>query len=423
MNAREHHMRIPCLVLLSILSVAAAEPDAVLVAAPAAAPAIADASAAFLAALAQAPQVRALIARQQAQHYLETSAGRLPDPMLNLGFARKRMPMETRPMYDLSLEQPLPRWGERDAARSLAASATRQSEADIAALIGQLASDVASALAECDGLTARLHEGEAEELRIAALGRAIDAKVASGDAGALQRLGIETRRERLHLRLEDVRRALADRLAEVRGRLALTPTAALPPFAAPQPDAIDPARSPLALAAEADRLSALAMMQEARSQGRPATAIGVRAEHEVGDAGNEDTIGVTVSISLPIARAAIAANEDAAHARVRAAEQAAEAARWRTQTAVANVQRAVAQAARADQLAGGLLARAEAEQQTLTAGLGSGGAELAALLDLYDRLAELRLDVIDARVAAQMAQAGLWAHTIPALPAPTTVTP
>jgi outer membrane protein TolC len=336
--------------------------------------------------------------------------------MLSLGYARKRTPMERMPMYDLMLEQPLPRWGERDAARAMAASATRLSDAEIASDVAMLAGDLALAVAEIDGLQERLAEGEQEDRRITALSAAIDARVASGEAGVLERLGIDTRRERLHLRLDDVRRSLADRAADIRGRLAVTPDAPLPPFAAPQPDAIDPAHTPAALDAEAKHLEALASLQEARAMGHPETAIGVRAERESADAGNEDTVGLTLTISLPIARGAIAAGEDAAHARLRAAERMAEAARWRTTSAVERARRALVQAERAAQLANGLLTRAAAEQQTLVAALGSGGANLTALLDLHDRLAELRLEVIDARVAARQAQADLWVHVIPDLP-------
>jgi adhesin transport system outer membrane protein len=402
-------MRPAFLILLAgALAAGAAE------AAPGTVPA--DDQRAFLAVLVRAPQVQALIGRRQAARHLEAAAGRLPDPMLGFGYARKRTPMERMPMYEVMLEQPLPRWGALDAARALAASATRMSDAEIAGEVSMLAADLARARAEVDGSRARLAEGEAEQGRIEALARAIDARVASGDAGVTERLGIDTRRERLLLRLDDLRRTLADHEAGIRGQLGLAPDAALPPFAAPMPDGIDPAQTPAALDAEAQRAQALAELQEARAQRHPETAIGVRAEREASDAGNEDTIGLTVSISLPVARGAIAAGEDAAHARVRAAGRQAEAARWRTTVAVESARRAMALAQRASHLATGLLARAEAEQRALTTAIGSGGGDLTAVFDLLDRLAELRLEVIDAQVAARQAQASLWLHLVPELP-------
>lgn len=411
----DHAMRkLPCLLLILCGVLPAAEP------APAPGD---DTSRAFLTVLAQAPQVRALLARQQALRHAEGAAGRLPDPMLGLGYARKRTPMETMPMYDVMLEQPLPRWGERDAVRAMAASATRMGEAEIASEVAMLAGDLAMTLADLDGLRARIGEGEAEERRIAGLASAVDARVASGDAGVLDRLAIDTRRERLRLRLDDLRRQLADREAEIRGRLALRGDAPLPVFAAPLPDAIDPSRTPAALDAEARRQEALAGLLEARAMGRPETAIGVRAEREDGDDGNEDTVGVTVSISLPIARGAIAANEEAAHARLRAAERFAEAATWRTTAAVENAKRALAQAERAERLAESLLTRAHQEHQTVAAALASGGADLTEALMLHDHLAELRLEVIEARTAARQAQAGLWSHVIPQLPTTPTTPP
>lgn len=413
------HWLFPCLVLPALTLWGGEVPTTT--PAPAATTTIDAGTTAFLNAVAQAPQVRALLARQQALRHAEGAAGRLPDPMLGLGYARKRTPMETMPMYDVMLEQPLPRWGERDAARAMAASATRMGEAEVAAEVAMLAGDLAMALADLDGLRARVGEGEAEGRRIAGLTSAIDARVASGDAGVLDRLAIDTRRERLRLRLDDLRRQLADREAEIRGHLALRGDAALPVFAAPSPDAIDPARTPAALDAEARRQEALAGLLEARAMGRPETAIGVRAEREDGDEGNEDTVGVTLSISLPVARGAIAAGEDAAHARLRAAERTAEAARWRTTTAVESAKRALAQAERAERLADALLTRAHQEHQTVAAALASGGADLTEALMLHDHLAELRLEVIEARTAARHAQAGLWLHVIPQMPTtPTT---
>ena len=377
----------------------------------------------FLAALAQAPQVRALIERRHSARHLEDAAGRLPDPMLSLGYAHKRMSPEHWPMYDVALEQPLPRWGERDAARAMAASQTRLSDAQIAGEVALLAGDLAQALAEIDGARARLVEGEAEERRIDALARAIDARVVSGAAGVTERLGIETRRERLGLRLAEVRRSIADQEAGIRGRLGLADTVALPPLVVPTPESVDPARTPQMIEAEAHRQEALAALQAARAQRHPETAIGIRAEREAIDAGNEDTVGLTVSISLPLAGGALEANEEAAQARVRAADRQADAARWRTRVAVESAQRALSLAQRASQLAHGLLARSEAEQSAMTAALASGGGDLGAVLDVLDHLAELRLEVIASQVAARQAQAALWAQVIPELPSSPSASP
>lgn len=419
--ARDHDLRLPCLVLLALVcALPASEPVPVTPRPPE--PASGDADPAirtFLLTLSQAPQVRALLTQRQAMRHLEGAAGRLADPMLGLGYARKRTPMATMPMYEMMLEQQLPRWGERDAARAMAASATRMSDAEVAGEVAMLASDLAMVLADLDGLRARLSEGETEERRVAGLTSVIEARVASGDAGVLERLAIDTRRERLRLRLDDVRRQLADRESEIRGRLALRGDALLPVFAAPSPETIDPAQTPAALVADARRQEALAGFLEARARGRPETAIGVRAEREDGDDGNEDTVGVTLSISLPVARGAIAASEDAAHARLRAADRATEAAKWRTAAAVETAKRALVQAERAERLADALLTRAHQENQNVAAALASGGADLTEALLLYDRLAELRLEVIEARTSARQAQAGLWLHVIPVLPSPT----
>ena len=173
-------MRFPCLLLCAVtwaLPAVESLPPAELLPTVAVAPVQAqvpdDPVHAFLLTLAQAPQVRALLEQRQAMRHLEGAAGRLPDPMLALGYARKRTPMEHMPMYDVMLEQPLPRWGERDAARAMAASATRMSEAEIAAEVAMLAGEITTALAELDGLRAQVTEGEAQEQRIAALAHAM----------------------------------------------------------------------------------------------------------------------------------------------------------------------------------------------------------------------------------------------------------
>jgi outer membrane protein TolC len=336
--------------------------------------------------------------------------------MLGVGYARRRTPMETMPMYEVMLEQALPRWGERAAARAQAGAATRFAEADLVATIGDVAGAVAMALAELEALAAQVRETTAEEARISAMTTALDARIASGDAGILERLALDTRRERLRLRHDDLQRQQADRTNEIRARLGLATSAVLPAFGAPLLTDIDPARTPAMLAADAGLLAALADLHEARAMGRPETAIGLRAEREAADDGNEDTIGVTVSISLPLARGAIAANEDAAHSRLRAAERQAEAARHRTVAAVEAARRALGQAERAERLANALLARAAQEQRALTAALATGGADLTAMLDLHDRLAELRLGVIDAQTHARLAQAALWSHVLVQLP-------
>jgi hypothetical protein len=83
---------------------------------------------------------------------------------------------------------------------------------------------------------------------------------------------------------------------------------------------------------------------------------------------------------------------------------------------VESARRAIAQAERADRLAGSLLTRAHQEHQAVTAALATNGADLTAVLALHDHLAELRLAVIEAQVQARLARASLWSLVIPQLP-------
>jgi hypothetical protein len=52
----------------------------------------------------------------------------------------------------------------------------------------------------------------------------------------------------------------------------------------------------------------------------------------------------------------------------------------------------------------------------VAAALAVHGADLTAVLDLHDHLAELRLAVIEAQVQARQARASLWTLTVPDIP-------
>ncbi len=364
----------------------------------------------FITQLRQAPIVRSLLFRAEAAEHAQVSAGRLPDPELQVGYARMRMPMETRPIYEIMAAQSLPRWGERDASRALAVATSAEQHAVVERMIGQLASDVAQALAGLTGLQARIAAGEEEQLRINALRNSTDARVANGTATALDRLALDTRSQSLAVRIADWQRQAADLSAHIRSWLALKDTDALPVFVAPDPQIIDTSTTPQIRQALAERDQALASLDTAYAMGRPMTMIGVRGMYEETMSGSERTIGAQLSVSLPVARSAIHADIEAAYARIRAAEQQVIAARLQATYMAGIAERAIKQAERAEELVKLLAARASAEQESLITATASAQQPITILLDIIDRLSDLRIDLIDATVSAQQARATLWPY-------------
>jgi outer membrane protein TolC len=377
----------------------------------------------FVQILSRAPTLRAMRLRYAASQRAEAGAGRLPDPMIGLGYARLRMPMENRPIYEAMIEQPLPRWGERDAARAMAVADSAMASAALHIDIGMLAGQIAMLLAELDGLQARMDEGQFEFKRIRALSDTISARVGQGSATVLDRLAVDTRLESLQVRIADWERQMADKSAEIRAWLAIPATQDLPTFTAPVPATLNVEQTPKIRQALAERDMALAALQAVQSMRRPMMAVGVRGMLEETDDGNERTIGATLSISLPVAHEAIRADIDAALTRVHAAEQLIEAARLQSQAAVNVAKRAVEQAQRITTLATTLIARADAEQQALITAAAGAGVSIAAILDVSDRLAELRIDLIDATVSANLARAELWPHVVMDMPVVTGTKP
>ncbi len=370
----------------------------------------------FVQTLSKAPAVHALRLRYAAAQRAEDGAGRLADPMIGLGYARLRMPMENHPIYEAMVEQSLPRWGERDASRALAVADSAMAAAGMQREVGMLAGQIAMLLAELEGLQARINEGNFELKRIRALSDTISARVGQGSATVLDRLAIDSRAESLAIRITDWERQIADKTGDIRAWLAISADQPMPIFVAPVPATFDAQQTPAIRQALAERDLALASLQTAQAMRRPMTAIGVRGELEETEDGNERTIGATLSISLPVAHGAISAEIDAAQTRLLAAERLIDAARLQSRTAVEVARRAVDQAQRTTILATTLMTRADAEQQALATAAAGAGASITAILDVSDRLAGLRVDLIDATVSANQARAALWPHVLMILP-------
>lgn len=398
------------------LALAAAEPPVPTPAPPvpvvAPAPLAAAPSAAqvaFLRSLASAPAIQAAQERILASRRAAGAAGRLPDPMLGAGYARKSTSMDRWPMYDLTLEQPLPRWGERDAMRARASADTAMSEVELLDSLGETAADVAAMLADADAARAKLALTEAQIARAHSLEATITARVAAGTAGSAEQLGVQSRLAALAVERDTMARMVADAEQDVRGRLGLPPTAPLPVFATPDRGAIALDRVPGVLGAQAKSAEADAMFQEARASRYPETSVGVRYEREQQPGDPMNTVGLEFRMSIPVWQGASRDLEDAAAARRRAARR--EAAGWqhRAQALLGRAERAATVAATARAAAEATKARLDAEYDAMIRSAATqNGVNLVAVLAVLDRLSDAQRLVIDAEAAARQADASLW---------------
>jgi outer membrane protein TolC len=378
-----------------------------------------DARSALLRALAGAPAVQAAQERLAAAQRGGGAAGRLPDPMLGAGYARKSTAMERWPVYDVALEQPLPRWGERDARRARAAAGSALAAAELQEALGETAAEVAAMLAEAAAARARLAVVDGQVARAQALQALAAARSASGGGALGDQLGIASRLAALAVERQTQQRLAADAEQEVRARLALDPAAALPPFAAPERARLALERVPGLLAAQARGAEADAMYGEARAGRYPETAVGLRYEREQQPGEQMDTVGLEFRVSLPVWQGAAQDLEAAAAAQRRAARR--EAAGWehRARTLLGRAERAAAVAASARAAAEGTRARIDAEYDALVrSAAAQQGATMAAVLDVLERLGEAEGLVIEAEAAARQAEAGLWRLAPPQLEPP-----
>jgi outer membrane protein TolC len=376
-----------------------------------------DGRAVFLRLLAAAPAVQAAQERRHAADHAAGAAGRLPDPMLGAGYARKSTSADRWPMYDVSLEQPLPRWGERTAQRTRAAAEQAMGAADLHEVTGDVAAEVATLLADAEAARATLALLDEQIARATVLRNSIAVRVASGTGRPADLLGIDSRLAALAVERDTTQRLVADAAQDARARLGLAADAALPPFVAPDRTRLVLDQVPGVLNAQARSAEAEAMFGEARASRYPETAVGVRYEREVQPGDPMNTVGLEVRVSLPVWQGASANLEDAAAARRRAAQRDAEQWQQRAQAALGRAERAAAVAERARASAQGTSARLTAEYDAMirTTATPSGG-ELIAVFDILDRLSDARRQVIDAEAAAHQAEASLWRLAPPDLP-------
>jgi outer membrane protein TolC len=322
-------------------------------------------------------------------------------------------PMNERStMWELNVRQPLPKRGERAADRERARAGVSMAEADYAVLWGEMAADVATALAEANGADARVRLLEVQIGRLDAVLRSIQARIATGSSRLADRLTVQTRIASMQLMVEEERRMAADALAEARGRLGLAPDAPLPTFSAPAVAEINADEAAAVRLAAARTDEANAMVKIARASANPMTSVGVRFEKERRAMGDENTVGLAFMSEIPWrSRGYARAEVRAAEAERAAAQTDATAARYRISSALTRVDRAERLAVTARRLSAETLSRLNAEFDSMlrTASAGSAGeSTILQTVEILEKTTDAELQVIRADTAVNTARAELW---------------
>jgi outer membrane protein TolC len=325
-------------------------------------------------------------------------------------------------MWELNLRQPLPKRGERAADRDRAHAAVAMLEADYAMVAGDLAAEVAMAVAEIDGAHRRIAVLDDQLRRLQAVLEGVEIRIAAGGGRIADRLTLQSRLAAMQLMIEQERRMADDAAANARGLLGLAPDAPLPDFAAPATGEIRADEAATLRLAEARIDEANAMRRMARAGGRPMTAVGVRLEREQTAMGNNDTVGVAFMSEIPWrSRRYARAEIRAAEAERDAARADGTSARHRISSTLLRVDRAERLADLARRLAAETRARLDTEFTAFlqaagsTGGIGPsamGGGDSAVLqaVEILEKTSDTELQVIQAETAARTTRAELWRY-------------
>lgn len=288
-------------------------------------------------------------------------------------------------------------------------------EADYALMAGEMAADIAMALAEAESAAARIGLLETQLSRLDAVLRSAEVRLAAGIAVRIaDQLTVQTRITAMQLMLEKERTIATDALAEVRGRLGLKPDESPPAYAAPTIAEIQTDRAAALQSAAARAEEASAMARMARASANPMTAVGVRFEREKTAMGDEDTVGLAFMSEIPWrGRRYARAEVRAAEAERTAAQAEGSASRYRISAALTRVERAERLADTARRLSGETLNRVNAEYDAMVRAAGvANSAESAVFqtVELLEKATETELQVIQADLAARTARAELWRY-------------
>lgn len=358
----------------------------------------------FLAALEQAPEVRAARGRVLAARASIGAAGVLPEPRVSAEGTR----MRSADGLEVWIEQELPRWGERDAAKSMARAEIDVARSELDVARAELAAEVGRLLADAKAARAREQIQADEAQRLGVLAEALTADVAGGGTRTQDVLALRTRIEAAEVLAADARKQALDAEDEVRAACGLDAGQTLPDELLPPLDRLDPAAFAPVRTAQARAQAAAAEVAQARSSRYPGVGVGAGWERE--DLGGDENAWMgAVSVTIPVNRDAYDSSEKAARARADAARREADAKQLRGEVLFRRQQRASAQAAVAQRQAEDAIVRTEAQMDVLRAQLSAGEpGGLVSLFDRLDALAAAKLSAVDAKADAERARAELW---------------
>lgn len=371
----------------------------------------------FLRAVLEAPSVAQARARAEAESGRRGSAGLLPDPELELMASQARSPHETMPMLEATLSQPLPRSGERDAARDAAEARTRMAEADLLVEAGELAAMVASAIAESEAAVERARLLDELASRLDAVGAALHARLGTGAAGLPAVLTAQTRASSARTRAASEQSMSEQAALEARALLGLDLATPLPSWEAPESTEILVGDTPVRRLALARVDESRSMVRMARASTRPRTAVGVRYQYESERMGATNTLGVVFMTELPWrSRHSARAEEKAARIEGGGALLQAQASERAASVALERVAARARRLAEIRGLASAAVARAAAEERALLEAAGVSTSEMmpaaASIAEAVERSVEARMDVVNAEEELRRARSELWRHRL-----------
>lgn len=359
----------------------------------------------FLVAIDHSPRGGAAAARFRAARAAARAAGVLPQPAVEV--MAMRAPRMNENGVEITLMQELPRWGERSAARAMATAEIQMATSDAAVTRGEIAAMTATMIAEAMAAERRagIQREAAGQARI--LAETITNAVGAGKGGLPEALALRTRTDEAEVMAKDADRDAADMRENARALLGLAADAALPETLMPSLDQVDATGGAMAGVARARQRLADAQRDDAASLGRAGVMLEGRFQR-MGEP-DADIYSVGVRVGLPVHRSPATAGIDAARARQRAGVLDEQGERLRARQLGSRAQRALVQRQSVHDFAEAATQRVQAELDTFVVKLGTGGADtFTGILDRFDRLREIRLQVVEMDVAADRALADLW---------------
>ena len=363
-----------------------------------------------------APAVKSMDLLVESAREAAGAAGLFPDPRVGAMVERgSNSGGASWPKWEGRVEQPLPKAGERRADKERALAEIAMAEAERALMAGGMAAEVAMAMVEADAANQRVELLNRQLVRMEKVLALVETRLAAGQGKLADRLALQSRIAAMKLMVEEEQRMASDALLRARGMLGLSPSAALPGFAAPALGRVNSLSTPAMAMAAAKESEARAMEAMAKATGRPMTALALSASREEMPMETEDMVGISFMMEIPFnARKGAQAGQRSAVAKQNAAKADAASARFRAEAAVARAERASRWAESARTLAAGTIARLDAEYETVVNAAAVEGmndqSTVLMLLELLEKRLESGISVIDAEAAARVSAAALWEH-------------